>query len=114
MPLLNIPTTQKNTTIQITLNKEELFSLSSVANDSYFSLSSNVKTCYVEYNSDPGNQRHILTFDLSQVLPSDSIVFSSTARSLFLLDRLILEDFDNGTLIIERTNLPSGLDLTVI
>jgi hypothetical protein len=111
--LLNIPSIQKNTTIQIFLNKEELFSLPLVLSDSYFSISSNVKTCYVEYNSDPGNQRHILKFDLSQNSPSDSIVFSSTARSLFLLDRIILEDFDKGTLIIERSNLPSGLDITV-
>jgi hypothetical protein len=113
MPLLNIPSISKGIAASVTLDKPTLFSLSSVLADPYFSIQANVKKCVVEYNSEPANQREILEFDLSQLSPSASFLVSDKARSSFSLERIILEDFDNGTLIIERASLPSGLDITV-
>jgi hypothetical protein len=65
----------------------------------------------IELNSDPGNQRKILQFNLSQATPSASLLISATGRDSYLLERLILEDYDGGVLILERAELPSGLDL---
>lgn len=113
MPLLTIPSITKGTSATVSLDKATLFSLSAVLADSYFSIQANVKKCVVEYNSNPGNEREILEFDLSQSSPSTSFLISDKARDSFLLERVILEDFDNGTLIIERASLPSGLDITV-
>lgn len=112
MPLLTIPSITKGNSATISLNKATLFSLSSVLADPYFSIQANVKKCVVEYNSNPGNEREVLEFDLSQSSPSVSFLISNKARDSFLLERVILEDFDNGTLIIERASLPSGLDIT--
>lgn len=113
MPLLTIPLITKGISATVSLNKPTLFSLSAVLADPYFSIQANVKKCLVEYNSEPANQREILEFDLSQLSPSAAFLVSDKARNSFSLERVILEDFDNGTLIIERASLPSGLDITV-
>jgi hypothetical protein len=113
MPLLTIPSIVKGVSAAITLDKPTLFSLSSVLADPYFSVQANVKKCIVEYNSDPANEREVLEFDLSQTSPSANFFVSVKARNSFLLERIILEDFDNGTLVIERAALPSGLDVTL-
>lgn len=112
MALLTIPSVVKGTAVSVTLNKTELFALSAVAADAFFSNSTNVKRCVIEYNSDPGNQREILDFDLSQASPTASMLISINARDSFLLERLVLEDYDGGVLVVERANLPSGLDVT--
>ena len=113
MPLLNIPSISKGISANITLDKPTLFSLSSVLADPYFSIQANVKKCIVEYNSEPSNQREVLEFNLSQLSPVAGFLISDKARDSFSLERIVLEDFDNGTLIIERSALPSGLDIVL-
>lgn len=113
MPLLTIPSIAKGTSATIELNKTNLFTLAAVAADAYFSDPANVKLCIVRFDSDPGNQSRTLQFDLSQATPSASILLSARARSSFLLDRLTLVDYDGGTLVISRSQLPSGLDIAI-
>lgn len=110
MSLLSIPSVTKGESAIVTLNKSELFSLSAVSSDPTFSIQANVKKCIVEYGSNPGNQKKVLQFDLSQSSPSASLFLSLKARDAFNIDRLILEDFDGDTLLVERSQLPSGLD----
>ena len=113
MALLTIPSITKGTAASVSLNKSDLFALAAVAADAYFSDSDNVKRCVIEFNSDPGNQRKILQFDLSQASPSASLLISSFGRDSYLLERLVLEDNDGGVLILERSELPSGLDISL-
>lgn len=111
MPLLTIPSLTKGTAATITLDKSTLFALAAVSGDAYFSDQTKVRSCIIEYNSDPGNQRHVLNFDLAQASPSASFLASDRARDDFLLERLVLVDHDGGTLVLERSSLPSGLDI---
>lgn len=113
MALFTIPSITKGTAVSVTLNKTDLFALAAVVADAHFSDSDNVKRCVVEYNSDPSNQRKVLDFDLSQASPTASLLISVKGRDTFLLERLVLEDFDGDILILERAELPSGLDISI-
>lgn len=112
MSLLILPIIEKGSSASINLNKSALFNLAPVVADSWFSNATNVKRCVVEYNSVVGNQSKQLIFDLSQTSPIDSIYFSPRARDEFRLERVILEDFQGGVLIIERSSLSSSLDIS--
>jgi len=115
MPLISMPASlSKGSSHTITLDKDALFALPVVSADSYFSIQSNASRCIVEYNSNPGDQKHYLIFDLSQASPSAIFTTSEHARGSFLLERIVIEDFDEGTLVIERPNLPVGYDVTLI
>jgi hypothetical protein len=115
MPLISIPASiSKEASQSVTLDKSALFALAAVSGDSFFSVQANVKRVIVEYNSDPGNQRRYLVFDLSEASPSAVFQVSARARSSFLLERIVLEDFDEGTLVVERADLPVGYDVTII
>lgn len=115
MPLLSIPASvSKGASQSVTLDKSALFALAAVSGDSFFSVQANVKRVIVEYNSNPGNQREYLVFDLADASPSAVFQVSSRARSNFLLERIVLEDFDEGTLVVERADLPVGYDVTII
>jgi hypothetical protein len=115
MPLLSIPASiSKGASQTVTLDKSALFALAAISNDSFFSVQANIKRVIVEYNSDPGNQKELLVFDMSEETPVAIIQVSARARSSFLLEKIVLEDFDEGTLAIERADLPVGYDVTII
>jgi hypothetical protein len=100
-----MPSVSKGSVSTVSLSKNELFNLFS---DDYFSIQSNVKTARVVYVSSSGNQKEILTFDLSEETPQTEIEVSVHARDGFLLNFIILEDFDGGTLTIMRSQLSSS------
>ena len=112
--LLTIPSVTKGTAATISLSKSELFQLAAVTADSYFSVQENVAVAIFEFDSDPGNQKEVLRFDLSQATPTASFLVSESARDSFLLERVVLVDFDGGILVIERSQLPSGLDVSLV
>lgn len=113
--LLTVPATvTKGVPAIISLDKAALFSLAAVSADPYFSNPANVRDVFVEFNSDPGNQRKILRFDLSSVTPTAKFLATAHAQDVFLLERILLVDFDEGTLAVERASLPSGLDISLI
>ncbi len=113
--LLTVPAiVSKGEPAIITLDKSALFSLAAVQADPYFSNPANVRDVFVEFNSEPGNQRKILRFDLSEVTPTAKFLATAHAKDVFLLERILLVDFDEGTLAVERANLPSGLDISLI
>jgi hypothetical protein len=70
-------------------------------------VASNVKDLLVVYQSTQGNQKEILRFDLSQEEPTATFLVSDRARDEFLLKTLILNDFDNDSLTIQRSQLSS-------
>jgi len=115
MPLLSIPASiSKGSAQSVTLDKSALFALAAVSGNSYFSNQSNVSRCIVEYNSNPGDQKEYLVFDLSQASPTAVFQVSNRARGSFLLERIVLEDFDEGTLVVDRADLPVGFDVVMI
>jgi hypothetical protein len=112
--LLTIPASvTRGQAASLTLSKSELFALSPVASDEYFAVQANVKFALVVYDSQVGNQKELLRFDLSVASPQASFLVSARARDVFLIERIILGDFDGGTLTVERSQLPAGLDITV-
>lgn len=112
MIFLEVPTVlTKEIEIPISLNKQQLLTL--VQSDPHFSTASNLKSVTVEWVSNVGNQKKTIIFDLSQEEPTESVVFSSSAKSSFLLKRIMLIDNDRGTLTLKRSQLeiPLGDDL---
>jgi hypothetical protein len=65
------------------------------------------------YDSNPGNQKEILRFNLSEAFPSDSFEVSAYSRNSFELIKIILEDHDGGSLTIQGGLLPAGLNILV-
>jgi len=97
---------QKGIPTEFTLSKTDLFAIVSTL-DAYFGVASNVKDLLVVYQSTQGNQKEILRFDLSQEEPTATFLVSERARDEFLLKTLILNDFDNDSLTIQRSQLSS-------
>jgi hypothetical protein len=114
MALLTIPSLPlaKAAAHTIALNKADLFNLSAVSVDAYFSVQANVSRCIVEYNSEPGNQKELLVFDLAEASPTAIFQVSARARETFVMERIILEDFDGGNLILTGAQIPSGFTIT--
>ena len=103
---------QKNVPATVSLDVGALLQLPQVSADDYFSDIENVDFVLAVYDSEVGNQKEFVRFRLSEG-ETDSIFFvSDRARDVFLLERVILCDFDNGTLTIERSELPMGLDVS--
>lgn len=112
MALITKPATMnKGEEYTLTLSKTDLFALPEVAADAYFSAEANVAYCVIEYNSDPGNQKQILKFDLSEVEPTAKFKTTATARDSFLLKKIILVDNDSGTMSLQT--VPSGNDISL-
>lgn len=104
--LFSYGTITKNTPATITLSKSDLFAL---VTDSYFSIPANVKSLIAVYESDSSDEKEVLTFDLSQATPTATFLISEKARGSFLLQDLILNDHDNGSFVIKRSDLPQSV-----
>jgi len=111
--LINFSNPVKGAPGLVTLDKSALFALSAVQSDAYFSNQMNVSRALFVFEA-TGGQMEVLNFDLSNETPSDTFSLSSRARDSFLLKRVILEDFDGGSLVVDRTELPAGLDIAAI
>lgn len=110
MPFITYPSPMtKGQPCTLTLSKSDLFALSDVAADAYFSVQANVKSCVIEFNSSPGNQKIIVTFDLSQATPTFTFTSSARARSTFLGERIILVDYDGGSMEVSTSGIAGGV-----
>jgi len=87
----------------VTLNKAELLALVPV--DNYFSDSNNWKKVVTVYKSDSNNQNKILSFDSSKELPTASFLISDKSVGNFLLEKIIIQDFDYGSFVISRSEI---------
>jgi len=107
MPIITKPASvEKNVAASITLNKSQLASVASVAADSYFSNSANWKSVSIHYKSSAGNQIEVIRFDATQASPSASFLVSDKARDIFEVKKIVITDFDFGSLTVERAELP--------
>ena len=114
MALLSFsPTPEIGTTSTVTLDKTELEALPEVLADAYFSDPANIRRVGIIFRSESGGQDKPMLFDYSQATPTSTITFSSTARlEIFQFLKIIIQDFDNGELVIDRSQFdPSLLNL---
>ena len=95
----------KGSPTEFTLNKSDLALVSSVAADVYFSDLTNWKNVIVYYGSSVGNQKQILNFNAAETSPSFNFLVSSRARDIFEVQKIIIQDFDGGCIIVPRSEL---------
>lgn len=106
MPIITKPSSiQKNQICQFILNKSELLEIQSVSGDDYFSDSTNWEEVLIYYKSSEGNQREILSFDVTLASPTADFLISDKARSNFMVQKIVIRDFDAGYLTIQRSEL---------
>jgi hypothetical protein len=109
MAIITKPSTiEKNSAASISLNKSDLALIPSVVADSYFSDQDNWKNVIVYYRSSIGNQKEILKFDATLVSPSTSFLISDKARDIFEVQKIIIQDFDGGSIVIPRSELTTA------
>lgn len=109
MSIITKPSTiEKNSAASISLNKSDLALISSVVADSYFSDQNNWKNVIVYYRSSVGNQKEILKFDATLASPSTSFLVSDKARDIFEVQKIIIQDFDGGSIVIPRSELTTA------
>lgn len=89
----------------ITLFKNNLLSNHIVSANSRFSSFSNWKDVYITYVSSEGNQRITVNFDTQDGFQSGVFSASERARSSFLVESIVIADFDGEILKVSRSEL---------
>jgi hypothetical protein len=107
MSLLNVPAVTKGAPAQVTLIKADVLALPEVQADSFWTQNSgeNIKQVLVDYHSTLGGQSKTLVFNFADATPTDYIEFSAKSRSDFQIIKIMLIDFDGGSLVINRGKL---------
>ena len=107
MAIIDFNTTpDRGTPTTVTLNKTELASLPSVANDSYFSDSSNWKKVVMVFKNDGENvQKETVYFDATQTTPTSKFDISPKSQGNFLIESILIQDFDGGYFQVVRDEL---------
>jgi hypothetical protein len=98
MNLLNFPTApSKGASVPVFLNKNQIPTILAnyVSQTGDNSLSNNdIKSVFVHYASITGRQTKVFKFDYSQNNPISSIVFSSSAKDAWIVEKVLLVDND--------------------
>jgi hypothetical protein len=115
MPIITKPASiEKNAAASISLNKSTLAAVASVAADAYYSNSSNWKEVFIYYKSSVGNQREVLKFDATVASPAANFLVSEKARDIFQVQKIVIVDFDNGSITVPRSQLTvADFDVTL-
>jgi hypothetical protein len=107
MPLLTFSgTPEKGVSSTISLSKSILANLSRVTNDPYYSDTANWSTVTALFRSNEiSAQRSLVLFDASATTPTSSFFVSDKAAGDFLIDKIIIKDFDGGYFSLSRSDL---------
>ena len=114
--LTKAATPVKGTATLFTLDKAALVALGSVAADPYFSDSANWKSVSLVYSSSVGNQHEIVKFDATKSSPTSKFLVSEYARDVFLIQKIVIKDFDGGAFEVQSSELTTAefdVDMTV-
>jgi hypothetical protein len=79
--------------------------LAAIVSDLYFQDSANWKSVEMIFKSNPGKQRRVVKFDASQATPLASFFTSIKARDVFQIEKIVINDFDNGSFTVLRSEL---------
>ena len=102
MAIITKGAVNKNQVSIFQLNKGDL---ELIVEDPYFSDPTNWKRVRVCYTSSEGNQREVVVFDATEEVPTGEFLVSDKARDEFLVRKIVIEDFDGGSLDIFRDEL---------
>jgi hypothetical protein len=106
MPIITKPSSiQKNSPAEISLDKSALAAVTSVAASAYYSDSANWKEVFIYYKSSVGNQREVLKFNATISSPVATFLVSEKARDIFEVQKIVIVDFDNGSITVPRSQL---------
>jgi hypothetical protein len=106
MPIITKPSSiQKNSPAEISLDKSALAAVTSVAANAYYSDSANWKEVFIYYKSSVGNQREVLKFNATISSPVSTFLVSEKARDIFEVQKIVIVDFDNGSITVPRSQL---------
>jgi hypothetical protein len=109
MPIIIKPeNVQKNTDNIFLLNKSDLLLNSQVAASPYFSNPIRWSRVELNYISSISNQSVQVYFTASQIVPEGIFRVSIFADDIFLIDSIIIFDFDNGSLRVDRRTLETS------
>jgi hypothetical protein len=114
MPILTKPASVvKNVNGEFSLNKTSLAGLPLISADSYFSNDVNWKKVTLHYKSTSSKQYENVIFDATQSQPTAQFFVSEFADDVFVLQHIIVHDFDNGYIFVSRADIPSAGDFDV-
>lgn len=115
MSIITKPTIiQKQIPANFILNKLNLSNIHIVASDEYFSNINNWKYVIIYYKSTLTKQKEILVFDALEDSPIAKFLISGKAVGSFEVQKIVIQDFDNGTLVIKRNHLDfENIDVTL-
>jgi hypothetical protein len=105
MPIITKPNISKGQAAVFSLSKSQLLQHPTVVADSYFSNSANWYRVNAVYKSSEGSQYEIVEFDAAPATPTGSFLVSTQARDSFIIQKLVILDFDGGFLEIPRSQL---------
>lgn len=110
-------TPAKGATTVVTLDKTVVEGMSQIDADAYWTDSANIKNVFIQYKSTAGGQIKVLMFDFSLASPTASLAFSARARSNFQIFKMIVKDFDDGEIVLNRSdllgNIPTLADMDI-
>ena len=80
----------------------------------YFKKVRNWKHIAVHYMSQPENQQEVILFDGSQSEPEGILAVSPRAHNIFILEAIVLHDYDNGWLTIPKELITEANDMELV
>lgn len=85
--------------------------LAAIVSDTYFQDTDNWKSVEMIFKSNPGKQRRVVKFDASNIAETTALAsffISAKARDVFEIEKIVINDFDNGNLVIPRVDIPNA------
>lgn len=92
----------KGSRTDFTLSKAEL---ALIITDGYYSDMTKWKKVILNYKSSIGDQHKILRFDATASSPTAIFFASLSARDVFKIYKIVIEDFDGGAFNVPRSQL---------
>jgi uncharacterized delta-60 repeat protein len=108
MSIIIKPVVSKGVPAVFTLDKTELAAHPLVLADPYFSNLTNWNRVRLVYISTIGSQSELLDFNATLSSPTATFLVTADSRDDFIVEKLVITDFDGGSLQIPRSSLVTG------
>jgi hypothetical protein len=108
MPILTKAVVTKGEPSTFTLNKSQIILVPKVSNNAFFSDITNWKRVSIQFKNTEGQEK-VLVFDALEDSPTATFQVTEKARSDYKVTRIIIRDFDDGKLVINRKDLSPAI-----
>ena len=98
----------------IKISRASVKAIPMVSAHPYFKKVRNWKHIAVHYMSQPENQQEVILFDGSQSEPEGILAVSPRAYNIFILEAIVLHDYDNGWLTIPKELILEANDMELV